>query len=172
MPAESFLAHESVDLFEQRNVFVDLHKADLQQDELDGFQKSARTLQCREFGTLNVELEDVDAIGIDAGRSTPLIERTYFDLLLPDHPVFTNVPNPYPIGTPFLVSALEWELLPTASLLATAMPIFDEIFTGNGAIVANQTPDYRGLYFSHYIEDKADGANFYDMQTLAFLTPR
>jgi hypothetical protein len=80
--------------------------------------------------------------------------------------VVSDISFPYVTGVSGLVSPsgqVDWDLLSTATILARATPQFGA-FIGNGVIVANQGTGYRGLYFSNYLEDKADGANQQDMQ--------
>jgi hypothetical protein len=88
-----------------------------------------------------------------------------FDLLVPHHPVFDNISNPYGTGVSAMASPFpgtDWDLT-TGSMLARATPSIPS-FTGNGPIIANETQSYRSVYFSHYIENKWDGSNAQDAQ--------
>ncbi len=90
------------------------------------------------------------------------------DLVDPSHPLFAQIQAPYLTGSRF-----------------SALPLPDRIWRYNGGvmvgrlfpwfapaqagIVALDTPDHRGLYFSYYIENKAggdggSGSNEQDMQ--------
>ncbi len=107
-----------------------------------------------------VGLSDTVSLG---GNTWP--DPFSFNLLAPDHPLFSKLSG-YTTGVPFLASpgtfSPGWQLT-AGTVLAQATPSFQE-FTGNGLIVVNEGENYRGLYFPHYIEDKADGSNLQDMQ--------
>ncbi len=87
-----------------------------------------------------------------------------FDLLVPDHPLFVRVPNPYATGTPYLKTPMSggWRV-GTGTVLARANPRYQQ-WWAEGIIVANDAGAYRGVYFPHYIEDRAGGSNEQDMQ--------
>jgi hypothetical protein len=88
-----------------------------------------------------------------------------FDLIVPDHPLFSGITDPYLTGVPFMVSPLlgtDWELT-NGTPLARATPSVPT-FTGNGLIVSNETDTFRSVYFPHYIEDKGAGTNEQDIQ--------
>ncbi len=93
--------------------------------------------------------------------SDPLV----FNMLVPQHPIFTGIDGPYASGVPFMVRPLTgkvWDLT-TGVGLARATPQ-GPVSVGDGLIVANQTDEFRSIYFPHYIEDLGDGSNQQDMQ--------
>jgi hypothetical protein len=93
--------------------------------------------------------------------SDPLV----FDLLVPQHPIFTGVNDLYMTGVPFTVVQLlgtQWDLT-TGIPLAQFTRDFNDL-THHSLIVANETDEYRSVYFPHYIEDKGAGTNEQDMQ--------
>ncbi len=90
-----------------------------------------------------------------------------FELLEPDHPLFTGLNSSYSTGVPFMA----WPQYPninqwpvgTGQVVAESWS-YSASYLRHGAIVANENQFYRGLYFSHYIEDKHSGSNDQDMQ--------
>jgi len=91
-----------------------------------------------------------------------------FELIVPQHPVLSGLSSSYTTGVRVLASPIQgsqWQIATTATVLAEARPTFQQ-FIGDGIILANETEDYRGLYFAHYIENKSGGSNQQDMQVL------
>lgn len=91
----------------------------------------------------------------------------HYDLLDPGHPVFTNVPDPYNSGVPYMVTP---GLHPIPWPLTTGVKIASAIentggYIKEGAIVENEVSTHRGVYFAHYIEDQSAGSNTDDKQT-------
>ena len=87
----------------------------------------------------------------------------YFDLLFPSHPLFARVSDPYMSGVAFQAWPAwtgQW-LLDGGTVLAN---MYTQVIPPDAGIIVKETPVWRGVYFSHYIENKADGANFQDMQ--------
>jgi hypothetical protein len=81
-----------------------------------------------------------------------------------DHPIFEGVSDPYVSGVPFVANVVPyydpWPLqggVPIADLL-------NDVMVRRPAIITHDPGDYRGVYFSYYIEDKAGGTNRQDMQ--------
>lgn len=86
-----------------------------------------------------------------------------FDLLEPDHWLFHGLAGSYSSGVrsrarPNPGDVWQFDGGTVLGNLYTAM-----IPAGPG-IICRETENYRGLYFSHYIEDKSGGSNQQDMQ--------
>ncbi len=85
-----------------------------------------------------------------------------FELLSPGHPLFRRLDLPYVSGVPY--AAFPY---PNPWALDGGTVLANKYTAGippEPGIIAHETSDYRGLYFSHYIEDKSGGANQQDMQ--------
>jgi hypothetical protein len=90
-----------------------------------------------------------------------------YDLWDPNHPIFTNVADPYDSGVPYMNTP---GVYPTAWPITTGVAIAQALaMTGpyqkEGLIITNETATYRGVYFAHYIEDQSAGSNQGDKQT-------
>ncbi|MGB9626647.1 MAG: hypothetical protein ACPMAQ_17470, partial [Phycisphaerae bacterium] len=99
---------------------------------------------------------------IRLGTST-VTDPMHFEALLPDHPLFAGLTQPYVSGVPFQAwpyGGGQW-LLDGGVVIAN---MFTRVIPPDAGIIVKETETYRGVYFSHYIEDKADGANLQDMQ--------
>jgi hypothetical protein len=90
-----------------------------------------------------------------------------FELLAPDHPLFAGLNGSYSTGVPFMA----WPQYPNVNQwpIGTGQVVAESwSYSGSslrhGSIVANENQSYRGLYFSHYIEDKQAGSYDQDMQ--------
>ncbi len=86
------------------------------------------------------------------------------EVLFPKHPLFNGLTAPYVSGVRF--RARPWFpgdpwILDGGTVLAN---LYTRVIAPGPGIIAKETEAFRGLYFSYYIEDKADGANLQDMQ--------
>ncbi len=104
-----------------------------------------------------------DSIALGTGTFSHGIN---FDLLQGNHPLFNHITTPYQAGAPAMAvpadDGLSWQVA-DGSVIAEALAPSGTI-TAKGIISAHEASTYRGLYFAHYIEDKADGSNLQDMQ--------
>jgi hypothetical protein len=89
-----------------------------------------------------------------------------FDVGQPESPLFTDVQEPYRTGVQFMAvpstDGLTWSIADGVVVAEALAPSGNAV--GRGLVLARDAGAYRGLYFSHYIEDKSDGANQQDMQ--------
>jgi len=86
-----------------------------------------------------------------------------FDLVIPDHPVFGGLTDPYVSGVSTRArpwAGGPWEL-DGGTVIAD---LFTEVIPAGPGIIVREASTHRGLYFSHYIENKSDGSNEQDMQ--------
>jgi hypothetical protein len=82
---------------------------------------------------------------------------------IPDHPILHNVTQPYVSGV--RTAALFYGSPPWSAVQGTIVAeLLNDVVSPMPAIVVNETDDFRGLYFSYYIENKSGGANQQDMQ--------
>ena len=92
-----------------------------------------------------------------------VINPLQFDLLMPSHPLFGDVGSNYTSGVPFRARPS-----PPKTWRIDGGTVIANQFTVNSpsqpGIIVNQTETFRGVYFSHYIEDKRAGTNRQDMQ--------
>jgi hypothetical protein len=90
------------------------------------------------------------------------IDPLQFELVNPNHPLFARLDHPYVSGVRFSAFPYPgpWQL-DGGEVLANQ---FNATIPAEPGIVARDTGVYRGLYFSHYIEDKSGGSNQQDMQ--------
>jgi hypothetical protein len=97
------------------------------------------------------------------GTGTAL-DPIQFELLQPDHPVFSRLHQPYVSGVPYMAFPAPYPspwVLDDGVILANK---YTALFPSDAGIIAHETSMYRGLYFSHYIEDKSGGTNAQDTQ--------
>jgi len=81
----------------------------------------------------------------------------------PGQPLFDGLTSPYVSGVRFRARpdpGVPWRF-DGGVVLAN---LFTKVIPRGPGIIAKDAGTYRGLYFSYYIEDKADGANQQDMQ--------
>lgn len=104
-------------------------------------------------------------VGLDPSQH---LETNTFDALefelVDDHPVFQGVDDPYVSGIPFMATPgivpAPW-IVTTGEIIAAVDGVTRPVVK-QGAIIANQTDTYRGVYFPHYLENMSDGADEID----------
>lgn len=91
------------------------------------------------------------------------IDPLQVELLQPEHFFFEGIQQPYetgvrtvayaPYGTPWTLDG--------GTVIGN---LRNEVVTPIPGIITNETPDFRGVYFSYYIEDAGGGSNAQDKQ--------
>jgi len=97
------------------------------------------------------------SISLGTGTAADPIQ---IDALMPDHPVFACVDDPYTSGTRYNATAYPYSwILDGGTVLGN---LFTDALPPRPGIIGNDAGTYRGLYFSYYIET----GNQQDMQVL------
>jgi hypothetical protein len=94
--------------------------------------------------------------------SSHVIDPMYFEPVIPGHPLFARVTSPYVSGVPFQAYTTNGPWMLDGGTVVANM--HTRVIPPDAGIITKDTSVYRGVYFSYYIEDKADGANQQDMQ--------
>lgn len=101
-----------------------------------------------------------ESISLGTGTAT---DPFWIEPATANHPLFDKVSEPYISGVREVTT--QWGAPPWPSVDGVAVSeLLNEIISRRPGFVTHETPAYRGLYFSYYIENRSGGSNQQDMQ--------